>query len=485
MNFRVTSFSSSSQALKFSTQYRANIHEYQKQISSGIRLHRPSDDPIAFRQVSSLSVRLQELETESYSIIDSETKLNTSVSQLQEANNLIVRAKTLTQQGIQATTDTERNALAVEVEGILFSLQDISRTKSAGAYLYSGARTDQVPYEFSDPSVKGSTLSVDYLGSSNNSRAFIGSSLSFDTLLAGDEMFGQSNRSDALIHGTTGAKVGYGTDTMVGRATLQVRHTATTYQGSSGIAAAANSNENDTLLGAIGQHELLVSDESGTGDFGTITLNGGAPVEWTSSDAELQLTGKNGQAIFVDTTSIASGFNGIVDFESSGSVSVDGGATEIPIDFSDSQTVVDSVSGKQTHLDTSNINSVGDEYLEFPGTSNVFQVLYELSQDLRGSRGLGSQEHAAALDRRLGELGFLSDNVLETIGQQSATLQTLNELEIRVQDLQLEVETNVNELQATDIPDAVLRLQNDQALLEFTYSITAQIASTSLIDFLR
>ncbi len=485
MNFRVTSFSSSSQALRFASQYQANIHDYQRQISSGFRIERPSDDPVAYRQVSSLSVRLQELETEAFSIVDSESKLNATVSQLQETNNLLVRAKTLAQQGIQATTETERNALAVEAEGILVSLQDISNSQFSGAFLYSGTNSNQTPYEFDDPTVAGSTLDVNYQGSSSNSRAYIGDNLSFDTLIAGDEVFGQSNRTETLIHGNTGAAIGFGTDTLVGRATLQVRHTTTSYQGTSGIAAAANSAANDTLLGDFGQHELVVVDESGTGDFGTITLNGGTTVEWTSADAELQITARNGQSIFVDTTSIQPGFNGAVDFASLGTLSVDGGRTEIPIDFSESQTIVDSVTGKQTHIDTRGIDSVGDEFLEFPGTSDAFQVLYELAQDLRNTRGLDGHDTAAALDRRLGELGALSDHVLETVSRQSATLLTLDQLEIRVQDLQLDVETTLSELRSTDIPDAVLRLQNDQALLEFTYSITAQIASTSLIDFLR
>ena len=71
------------------------------------------------------------------------------------------------------------------------------------------------------------------------------------------------------------------------------------------------------------------------------------------------------------------------------------------------------------------------------------------------------------------------------MGRQSASLKTLDELDFRIQDLTLEVETQLNNLQTTDISDAVLRLQNDQSLLEYTYAVTAQIASTSLIDFLR
>ena len=67
--------------------------------------------------------------------------------------------------------------------------------------------------------------------------------------------------------------------------------------------------------------------------------------------------------------------------------------------------------------------------------------------------------------------------------RQSASLQSLDELSNRVGDLQLQTEIQINELQATDLPEAVLNLQNQQTLLEFTYSVAARVASTSLLNF--
>ena len=484
MNFRTTSFASSNQALRYSARYNANILQYQRQISSGVRLERSSDDPVAFRQISSLSVRLQELGSEANTIADSTTKLNTSVAQLQQVNTLIVRAKTLAQQGTQASSAGERTALAVEVEGILTSLQQSSKTQVAGSFLYSGAKTGTDPYQFAEPVVAGGTLSAEYQGSTKNSRAYIGDAVSVDTFYRADQIFADPDRGEAKIYGSTGAKIGQGTDSLVGRATLLVRHTSTTYAGTSGVTAGASSVDGDTVLGPSAANSLTVVDTSGSGDFGTVSLNGGPLVEWTNGDSDLRVS-NNGKDVFIDTRSIAAGFDGVVDFESNGSLSVDGGATTTAIDFSASQTIIDSTSGKQTHIDTTNINSTGDDYLEFPGTSNVFQVLYELAQDLRGSRGLETTALAGSLDRRVGELDKMSDHVLEVLGEQAATLQTLQELDNRVGDLQIETETRLSELAATDIPATVLRLQNDQNLLEFTYAVTSQISSVSLLDFLR
>jgi flagellar hook-associated protein 3 FlgL len=485
MNFRTTTFAASNQSLKFASQYNTNIVKYQQQITSGLRIHRPSDDPVSFRQVTSLRVRLQELNSESFSIVDSEAKLNTSVSQLTEANTLLVKAKSLAQQGIQATTESERVALAIEVEGILGGLQHISQIKTAGSYLYSGTKTDQIPFTFDNPTVEGGTLNVDYQGGSENSRAYIGDAISIDTFFAGDRIFGGANRSESIITGNTGAKLGVGTDTMVGRSTLQVRHGTTTLAAGSGVVAGASSADQDTLIGAFGDNSLVIQDTSGTGASGTVSLNGGEPVAWTSGDTDLKVFENNGREIHLDFSSVTPGFNGPVDVESTGTVSVDGGATEVALDFSDSQTIVDSTTGTQVHVDTTGVSQTGDDYLEFPGTSDVFQALYELKEDLRNTRGLDNQARAQSLDRRIGEIERLSEHVLEAVGRQAASLQVLDDLEFRVQDLQLDVETQLSELQSTDISEAVLRMQNDQTLLEYTYAVTAQITSTSLIDFLR
>lgn len=485
MVYRATSFAIGAQSIRFVQQYSSNILNYQNHISSGLRIHRPSDDPVGFRQVSSFSARLQELRTEEFSLKDAENKLNTGVSQLQETNNLLSQAKVLTQQGISALTQSERNAIAVEMESLLASLQDITKTTSAGAFLFGGTRTDQQPYEFSDPQAAGGTLNVEYFGSYQNSRALVGESVAIDTFYAGTTVFADPNRGETILFGNSGAALAAGTDNLVGRSTLQVRHSTTTYLGASGIAPGSSSGKGDTIIGPVGEFSITINDTSGNGSAGTISLGGNKEFAWTNADTNLEVTGPSGEKIYVDMSAISPGFNGTVDIVADGTLSVDGGLTTETIDFSSSQTITDSTSGRFVHIDSSQISSAGDDYLEFPGTSDAFQIVYELVQDLRNSRDLDGEQLAATLDRRLGELSNMSDHVLNVMGQQSASLQTLRQLEFRIQDLQLETETQLNNIQSTDIAETVVRLQNDQSLLEYTYAITAEISSIGLIDFLR
>jgi flagellar hook-associated protein 3 FlgL len=402
--FRTTSSTVNMQAMQYANRFNTNIALYHQQISSGERLHRPSDEPVGFRQIISVTARLEEFKADLFSIQDTNSKLNHSVSQLTTANQLIVTAKTLTQQAVQANSQSERDALAIELDSILRSLQDISRTSVAGAYLYGGTRTDKPPFRFGSETQPGGTLDVEYLGAQFASQAYVGQSVTVKSFYPGPEIFGAAGRQPTQLYGATGAGIGSGTDNLVGRATLQVRHTETIYASGSGIAPGSSSAGNDTVIGPRGTHKIQITDTSGDGSAGTISLNGGPPIAFTNSDANLAVKSGDGQVVYLDTRNITPGFVGEIGLRALGTMSVDGGATKTAIDFSNNQIVTVGATGRMAHIDSSNIFRTGDNYLEFPGTSNAFQVIHELIQDLRGGRNLDNRELSDSLGRRLGEL---------------------------------------------------------------------------------
>ena len=485
MTFRSTAFSIGSRSIFYANVHNSNLLKYQNQISSGIRIDRPSQDPIAFRQTTSLVSRITELNSDRSSLSNAEAILNTSTVQLQEYADLMVRAKTLTQQGIQAFDDNERNAFAIEVEGILNGIQRLANSEFNGSYLYGGTKPIGVPFSFAEPAVAGQTMQVTYSGGNDNSVALVGQSVSVETYYNGSEVFGSSQRQDTIIYSTTRMQTGPGTDTMIGRADLDVFHVATTYAAGSGLANGTESATRDTVIGQLGTHTVSINDTSGTGASGTISLNGGQEVAFTNGDTNLQVIGQHGETIYVDTTAITPGFNGTVDLSASGELSIDGGASRVPIDFSSSQIVSDSISGNFVTLDSTEVFSAGKDHLEFPGTSNVFQMLFELKEDLRNTRNLPSKQIAESLDRHVGELERYNDHALFVLGDQGTSLQAMDQLKFRIDELKLSAETQLSEVQATDIPEAVLRLENTQALLQYTYSVTAAISDLGILQFLR
>jgi flagellin-like hook-associated protein FlgL len=229
---------------------------------------------------------------------------------------------------------------------------------------------------------------------------------------------------------------------------------------------------------------LTIVDTSGTGASGRVSLNGGPAVAFDSSQTNLEVIGANGEKVHIDTTSIAAGFNGDVDITADGTLSVDGGTSTTAIDFSASQTVTDTATGRQVRLNTSAVTKTGDDYLEFPGTTDIFQTLEALVKDLRGSRPLDSKTTGESLGRVLDRLEKLGDNLLQTIGVQSSALSGLEQVLFRNEDMSLQLQIENADLQSTDLPTAIIDLQSQQLLQQYTFSVTSRIMSQSLINFL-
>ncbi|MCC9602951.1 hypothetical protein LOC67_20570 [Stieleria sp. JC731] len=484
MNSRVTTAAFTRNAIHFSSLHNSRLLSSQKQITSGLRFQNASEEPIDYRRIRAFKTEYVKLQTDKQSIELATSTLNASVAQLQDAGELVSYAKTLVQRGIQALDDDEKLSLSTEIDALLEQAKAIGLTKFNGNYLYGGTRSVDPPFQFDKPIYENGLPQSTYNGTSQRSQTFIGESISIDTFYSGKEIFGASGRQSTLLVGTTGATLGGGTDTVVGRATLEVRHTSTSYFGLSGIATGVSSATGDTVIGNIGVHEVTVDDTSGTGAFGTISLNGGDPIPFTNADTNLEVKGRDGQVIYVDTTNITAGFSGTVNLQGTGTLSIDEGATTVPVGFASQQVLTDSATGRTVTIDSTSISSAGDDSLEFPGTSDLFQILSATADDLRNERGLSNAAASAALDRRWTELDLAASQIYDAMGQQSTSLKTMQTMESRVDDLMLSTETSIAEVQGTDFPDAVIKMQNAQTLLQYTYAVTANISSLGLLEFL-
>ena len=428
MTIRVASFAYARRALRFTAQHNASILKYQNQISSGLSFERPSDQPIGYQQVASLRARFTELTADRNSIDRATSVLNASVDQLESFNLAITKAKSLTQQGIQALDNDEREALALEIDGLISHVKGITLSRFDEKYLFGGTKSNDPPFDFGTTDLTSGSINATYAGSDNRSRASVGESIAVDVYYSGAEIFSGLGREDTYLIGTTGAKTGLGTDTLTGRAQLEVIHDTTSYAGASGIQVGTSSAGSDTIIGALGDHQLTIVDTAGDGSAGTISLNGGPAVAFTNADTDLRVEGSLGQAVHVDTTAITAGFNGTIDIESTGQLSVDGGDSLTAIDFSDNQVVTDSETGKFVTIDSRNIGSTGTEELEFLGTTNAVELLAEIAADLRNTRGLTSHQQSESLDRRLGELSSIAEKSLAVIGEQATSLRTMDTL---------------------------------------------------------
>ncbi len=187
--------------------------------------------------------------------------------------------------------------------------------------------------------------------------------------------------------------------------------------------------------------------------------------------------------VYVNTTAITPGFNGTIDLTATGTLSADGGATTVPIDFTQSQAVT-TPDGQVTFVDSTNVKFAGTEKLEYVGASNVFQALADLRDDLRNTRNLSPSEWQDSLTRRVDEITRHHEHILNVVGSQAQTLKSIEDIGSRLSELTLDAKQRLSEVAATDVPATALALQEAQNLLQYSYAVTAQVFKTNLLDYI-
>ena len=480
MELRITPQITVSNAVYNAQQQTNQLATLQQEASTGITIQQPSDNPIGAMQVLADQTQNSQLSTYQQNVSDAQAKLNSSVSTLNQVSNLLTQAKDLALQGSNTTnTPTAYLALGSQVNSILNEVIQLANTQQNGEYLYGGtASTQTTPF-----TVNGQGQ-VAYNGASQGLNEPIGQGQNVQTLYAGNQVFQSTQRGATVYAGTTGAAAGSGTDSATGSGTLLVTHTSTTYAAGSGVQPGTNSAAGDTILGPSGTHTLTLVDTSGIGSGGTIQLDNGPTVQFTNTDTNLQVQGPNGELVYLNTTAIAAGFSGKVAITSNGALSTDGGLSSVPITYSGNQVVTNGQTGAVTNVNSTNIAQTGTDQLSYTGTYDVFQILSTLRDTLNNTT-LPSGEQASAVSQTLQELDRVNTGVLNTVGQQSASLQNLQGLSQHIQDLKLQTNQQIGNIQNADITQVVLGLQQQQNLLQATLYSASHILSLSLMDFLH
>jgi flagellar hook-associated protein 3 FlgL len=455
----------------------ARTSRLRDQISSGLRIQRPSDDPRAQTLVLNQQALVSHFDAQRSTIQFVRSTLSESQIQVRAAQQLLVDARDAALRSRQITDPTEARSFALEIDGILNSLSTIANARYSGKYLFAGTEAQSRPF----PDV---TTVTNYQGASESGSLRIAGADHMKTWYSGREVFTTGVDGTTLVLGSTGATGGSGTASGHGTGLLAVRHTLTAVSGGSGVTAGLSSTAGDTIIGPSGTHRLEINDTSGTGTSGTISLNGGPAVAFSSADTDLQVKGPGGEILFVNTTAVTAGFSGTVDLVADGSLSLDNGLTTVPIDFSTNQTLVDPL-GHVRHINSTGIRRTGDDEVQLSGQIDIFQSLRSLRDDLMRFEEIDAADWDAAVTRHIDAMTRAGDHLLEVVGEQSVDLQTLDRLEERGEDLQLEAQKRLGELGSTDFSQAVLQLQEEQNLTAFAYAALSGVNQVSVLDFLQ
>lgn len=127
---------------------QTQMQRLQSQLSSGLRVQQPSDDPAALDGIASLQNQLgmnQQIQT---NLGGATADVQSADTTLQTAIRLVDNAISLGAQGASSTTDAQqRSILAAQVEGLLDTMVGLSQTKVNGRFIFSGDRDDLAAYK--------------------------------------------------------------------------------------------------------------------------------------------------------------------------------------------------------------------------------------------------------------------------------------------------------------------------------------------------
>ncbi|HZV04096.1 MAG TPA: flagellar hook-associated protein FlgL [Gemmataceae bacterium] len=184
MELRITSQVIASNAIAYAQQATGQLAILQQEASTGLRILQPSDDPLAALQVLSDKAQNNRLSIYHQNISDVQSKLNSSVSTLNQVSNLLAQAKDLALQGSNSTNSTDSfQAMATQVSSILNEVLQLANTQQNGQYLYGGTASQTQPFTLN---AQGQVV---YNGSAQSMSEPIGEGQQVQTLYAGSQVF--------------------------------------------------------------------------------------------------------------------------------------------------------------------------------------------------------------------------------------------------------------------------------------------------------
>lgn len=188
---RVTQSMLSSNMLRNLNNSYSKMGKLQEQLTSGSKINRPSDDPVAAIKGMGFRTDLNKVEQFTRNMNEVYTWLDSTDDALTQVGEALNRVKELV---VQAANDTntaeDREKIKTEIDQIREQLQDLGNTKVADKYIFSGTKTHS-------PLFNEGVLNTDVNENNVNMEVFDGIQLNVNT--PGSEMFKQIDEVMAKI----------------------------------------------------------------------------------------------------------------------------------------------------------------------------------------------------------------------------------------------------------------------------------------------
>jgi len=479
MSLRISSGHSYSQFLSGLQTNQYALTKSQAQISSGLRLLRPSDDPSATSRVIGLRSRLSHTNSYGKSAQDGRSRVDFSASVLQDSSELLTEIRTLVIQSMNGTlNDDDRKSLGAEISFLREQMLELGNSRISGRYVFGGSATGGAPFKESSA---GGLKHVSYAGNKGLQEVPVGEGVEIPINVPGSDIFAKNEATGTTFSGLTGISSGTTADMGQGIEYIQVKHDATLAPGLGGLGVGlVNGGADDEL---IGDHSVVIDPVAGT-----VTVGGGEPIAIpdATTDAALDVVvkGPSGGELHLDFSGYT-GAGGTTTVTGQGSVSIDG-TNFTPIDFAETNLELrNEGTGNVVHVDLSSIERTGEELVHFGGAVNLFDSLQGIVDALENGTGLEGAEVTERLNMGLDELDRNQSNLLGGIGVLGSRSVRLSNTVGRLEGQTLNLSGMISELRDVDFSEAVLDLTKAEQRLQMVQMSGTRMIKNSLLNFIR
>jgi len=155
------------------------------QLASGSSINKPSDNPAGAAQLVKINDLSSQVDSFQRSISAISGQFSTADSTLSSVATVLTRAITLGVEGGNGTlSNTDRQAIAVELTGIQSQLLSLANTSYQGQYIFAGTATAQ-PFVLDPTQASG----VRYAGNTGTNNVTIGAGYQLQVNLPGSQIF--------------------------------------------------------------------------------------------------------------------------------------------------------------------------------------------------------------------------------------------------------------------------------------------------------
>lgn len=140
---------------------QSDISQLSEELSTGVRLQAPSDDPSAWSQAMSIKQGLSELSTFGNNMSFAMGWNQASENALGQFEDLITQAKQTAMKAMQSTTPEEQAANYETMKQMTTQALGLANTQYGNSYIFSGRSTSTTPFNSTDFSYQGDTQSLD------------------------------------------------------------------------------------------------------------------------------------------------------------------------------------------------------------------------------------------------------------------------------------------------------------------------------------